>query len=446
MVNSHAPFGSRAASALQPWIVTGLVLVFLGAAGWLGTTTPHDVPDTGGYRSFDFRFPQLLAQPRSVGYPVYLESHRRLFGSERWVGWGHAVLYAAAAVFFSCSLQGSPAVRFAVLVGLLGSNIFWLYAGTVATDTFAAAAGLTGMGFSLRLSHRWTLSAAAGACLSVSAAWLIRPAMLAIVPAAIVSYGLLNQKTRGWGLSSDRLRLGTLLGLPLVLFCLLRLVTVGEFGSVSFAGYSLMGIVGQFPAAESVRLTLPEADRIREEVARLRLAHPLDRDDLPPLNYTRMEANYNTIVWQWYAPAADKVCGNDYVKANSVLLTMAREMLLTTPREYAIWLLKAFRQAVRQTLDDLAESPFGLLGFVLLGVGVVVRRSWPSPAVLPLVQMGLVYWLCLVAVTIGVVPPHGRLTDAAAVFLTPALLACAVDVWGQRTTGETAVNAGNAAT
>jgi hypothetical protein len=316
----------------------------------------------------------------------------------------------------------------AVLVGLMGTNIYWLYAETVATDTLAAAMGLVAMGFTVRFADRRTAGAAVGACVSVMAAWLIRPSMLAVVPASLVTCGLAT-RGRSW---RELVRvLSVLLGLlcvPVLLFCTLRFATLGKFGIVSFGGYNLIGVAGQFPSADTAPLSSAEAQQIREQVQLLKAVDPPALADLPPMNYTRLEVNYDRTIWRLYVPAARSVVGDDPTRINSILRTTGTDIIRNSPKEYAIWLAKALRQAVRQTLDDLAESPMGLLGIGLAAIAMCVHRRWPSTAALSLVQLSLVYWASLAGLTILVCPPLGRMMDAASLFLTPTLLACAVDV------------------
>ncbi|MBL8848203.1 MAG: hypothetical protein JNG89_00895, partial [Planctomycetaceae bacterium] len=309
--HSSSRRGGRYAVPLLTIVTLGM---FCAASAWLGATTPRDVPDTSGYTNFDFQFPALLAQARTLGYPLYLELHERLTGSHRWVCWGHTFLFAAAALFFSASLPVSPHSRLAVLIGLMGTNIYWLYADTIATDTPAAAMGLVAIGFTVRFADRRTLGIAAGVCLSASAAWLIRPAMLAIVPASILISIVATRESGRREFISRIALLGGLLCAPVLLFCLLRLATVGKFGIVSFGGYNLIGVVGQFPSADSAPLASDEAQQIRERVRALKVDDPPALGELPPMNYTRLELNYDRTIWHWYVPAAQNVVGDDPAK------------------------------------------------------------------------------------------------------------------------------------
>ncbi|MCA9062649.1 MAG: hypothetical protein KDA96_06305 [Planctomycetaceae bacterium] len=421
-----------------PYVV--VVFAFLMLSAMLGVTVPTEVPDTSGYTEFEWGAPEFLAQKRTFGYPLFLLLQKALVGDHRWASWGHALIYAAAAVFFSATVSKLPRTRLATLVGLLGSNIFWLYGQTIATDTPAAAMGLFTMAWTLRLSRCWTTRSAVAVCLSASAAWCIRPAMLAVIPAAAFTCFLTVSGSALTGSAVDsaspRLRerllhsgrLLVLLCVPVLMFCGLRLVALGKFGIVSFGGYNLIGLVGQFPEADTVDLSTPEALAVQQAAARRKTESPPSLGELSEMNYTRLEANYDTAIWQWYEPAAREVVGDDATRVNSILREMGGEILRRSLRNYAVWLAKSFRQAVRRTLDDLAESPMGLVSIVLLAGSVLVRRQWPSREVIPLITTGLVYWGSLIGLTVLVCPPLSRMTDAAAVFAPAALLASAVDV------------------
>ncbi|MEZ6124337.1 MAG: hypothetical protein R3C49_14360 [Planctomycetaceae bacterium] len=418
-----------------------LITVFLILSSKLGVTVPTVVPDSPGYTDFAWSFPELLAQKRTFGYPLYLAITNAVFGSDQWVGWGHAVIFAAAAIWFAECVSDQNRIRLAVVIGLLGSNIYWLHAYTIATDTVAASMGLMTVAWTVRLiKHRngWTGSAVV---LFAGIAWCVRPAMLAVIPAAVAIDFFLT--VRGYrqadtpGGSRPKLILQSLLQssrlllflcLPVLLFCGLRFATLGKFGIVSFGGYNLIGLVGQFPLADDVNLSSEDAAAVQRNAARRKLEFPANFGDLPMMNYTRLEANYDTAIWQWYAPAAVEVLGDDPTRVNSTLRAMGSEILRNSYRDYLVWLAKAFRQAVRRTLDDLAESPMGLTAIILLTGAILIRGRWPSPNLIPLATVCVIYWGALIGLTILVCPPLSRMTDAAAVFFPATILACAVDI------------------
>ncbi|MCA9061225.1 MAG: hypothetical protein KDA85_22080, partial [Planctomycetaceae bacterium] len=250
-------------------LMTLLLAAFVGGSIRLGTVSPVDVPDTPGYTEFDWSMPALLAQRRTFGYPLYLRIHELVTGGYAWVCWGQAALFAVAAVVFSRAASRSRTQQLAILTGMLGANIYWLYNQTIATDTPAAAMGILSMAFVLQLARQWRLRTMLFVCIAVTAAWCIRPAMLAVLPAAVVTYWLV---ARQWESELKNAQNETVrtpkrkvireagwlcvgLCVPVLLFCSLRLAAVGKFGIVSFGGYNLIGVVGQFPNADEVSLT-----------------------------------------------------------------------------------------------------------------------------------------------------------------------------------------------
>ncbi len=226
--------------------------------------------------------------------------------------------------------------------------------------------------------------------------------------------------------------------LPFLAYCTLRLGVTGRFGVVSFGGYNLIGVAGQFVDETNV-------NELPEELQPLVLAALEKRSALDPamismpdadrLNYLRMETNYDTTIWHVFTPAAEQHYGGDDDVQNSQLRRLAVEIIRVHPQDYAIWLAKALRQGVRKIAWDFLGNPFGLF-VTLLAVGVGLINVMTHRACDPSVPLSpdsvrqaipalFVIAACYTAAGLGLVilvcPPLGRFTDATAVFL-PALV------------------------
>ena len=274
---------------------------------------------------------------------------------------------------------------------LLGTNIVWLYVQTIMTDTLAAAAAIMAIGLVLQSAKRecrsrWILVGIAGV---TTAGWLIRPAYLFLVAAVPILSTVLQFRGGSGVRSSFReimqhwLKMTTLVCLPVLLWCLLRLMVVQSFGIVSFGGFNLVGITGQFLQREEIK-------RLPEELQPLALQAFARLNQLPPeplpmreadaLNYLRIEYNYDSYIWNVFTPAAYDVYGKDNRLVNAQLRRIATAIVWIKPGHYAVWLIKATRHGIYKLTSDFIVNPFGLaltLAAVMSGVALLLCR-WYS--------------------------------------------------------------------
>ena len=424
----------------------GMLAALVGAAfGAAGLTQPRVVNDTASYAQFDFQWPTILQQRRTPGYPAVMAAVRGVAESDGPIPWLHLALFGAAAAIFAWTASDSAVRRVAVFGGLLSANALWLYGNTLATDTPAAALGVAAAAMAVRCGRAATWAAALLAGGLVTAAWLIRPAMLALVVAGPLIAALVRWRAHG------RLRSGVAAGgrvaavtiALLLAWCGLRWAAVGQFGVVSFGGYNLVGVAGQFPGADDVRLEAEALTHVRDRAARLRGEVPPHHAELSAMNYTRLEANYDRVIWEIYEPAAVDALGSGIpdggvpggggrasdAVVNRTLAAIAAAIIRQNPRDYAVWLVKATRQAVRQSLDDFAENPVGLLLLLIIGGGVIFGPGAIGPQTRLVAATAGVYWAAMIALTVLVCPPLGRMTDAASVLWPAAAAMAAVDLW-----------------
>jgi hypothetical protein len=145
----------------------------------------------------------------------------------------------------------------------------------------------------------------------------------------------------------------------------MRAAVVGEFGLVSFAGYNLIGITGQWISEEN----LPAFDEPARELAHKMMLLRSDVEGYaPPKDYETMARLYNATVWETAVPAAEAMYGKDAEATNAALRSLALQSLEMHPWNYVVWLIQNTKhmldQLLRQGLLDWGAR-FALLGLAL---------------------------------------------------------------------------------
>ncbi len=429
-------------------VIGQMVLVGL----WLGLTdrlAPVVLNDTPTYTNYPWHSWRLaLDDIRTPAYPALLRLTRLLWDDHAGDPTVHYLLYCGGVLLFcggAAAYLNQPVAAAVAASSLLYSRILHGYVMTIATDTVAAAAGIAACGGMLWWLARPGLATATALLLAVVTAWMIRPANLFVVAFVPLATWLLPLRTPEHSPPGRRRKLLTALLLtlvPLLAYCSVRYLAIGRFAVVSHGGYNLIGVAGQFFSADDL-------DRLSEE-SRPLAAGALARraaddrpvtpyDDLPRLNYMRMEMRYDITIWQEFVPAARELVGNEWGPVNAALRKLSLELLRLHPAEYAVWLAKATRQAAKKVLWDFADNPF-TLALLLLAVLKVCRRGFLAPAApvaderplsaaAVLLVVAMAYLVLALAVVIPVCPPLGRMTDATAVLLSAPL---AVWLWPGR--------------
>lgn len=418
---------------LWAWALLGLEMLAVAGVLWrTGKLAPQVVRDTAGYAAFPWdSLHGTLTSIRTPGYPAFLKV-ASLFGAD------HAavptlqmlVYFGAAAVFLAVLRRTTASTGFALAAAssLLYANILHGYVATVATDTLAAALGILACTATIAFASRGSVWSGLLVILSAAAAWLVRPAYLFVIVlcpvlASLTSSVVARETARPRG--SVLARVGLMVVLPLLAYCGLRQAVVGQFGIVSFGGYNLVGITGQF-LEEGDLPRLPEDLR---PIAAGALEHRASEAPRglyatePRLHYLRMENDYDPTIWSDFVPAAERAAGEGQ-PINGPLRRLGTALLFQHPRDYAVWVVKATRQGAKKLAWDFLDNPAALLVVGLLAGAVLCRLlfaadSWPvfEPGLKLLVGLALLYALLNLAVVIPVCPPLGRFTDAAGVFL-----------------------------
>lgn len=428
-----------------------LVGLFLQRTGRL---QPQLVPDSQHYLDFPWTPPSaVLSHFRTPGYPVFL-AMAAPGGNIAFVPAAHYLAYCLAVIIFSQGLGRlgiAPWPRLWTASALLYANILHGYVATIASDTLAAALVVASVGLTFAsLSSHWRLLPL-GLC--TAAAWLVRPACLAlVVQLPLLGATIVMSRGSGEGGSRRGMRTGAVLAatmlVPLLAWCTLRSAVVGRFGVVAFGGVNLIGIAGQFLDESLVDALPPDLRPVAQSaLARREAADEADprlMSDAPILNYQRIENRYDHTMWNLFRPAAEQVEPADEPAVNARLRRLALEIIRQQPTMYAVYLAKAFRRAVFKIVGDAALNPYCLgLGLMIVGLAVLrIVRPQPPPADAlaasssapgrPGIRSVMVltfvsHAACQMAVVILVCPPLGRMTDAMALFVPPLLMAVLIE-------------------
>ena len=427
-----------------------LLIQIAVVAAWLeksGQLSPQIVKDTAGYSGFSWNSAgDVFNHQRTPGYPLFLKLNSFVADQHASVPFVQFLVYSSSAIVFffgvQCLTESSGTACLAAST-LMYSRILHGYVETVATEILAAAAGITVCGLTFLYLANRRQQLLLWISLATTAAWLIRPAYLFIVGLVPFLTWQLHSvslnRFSGSRLRSTGLMLTVTVG-PLLAYCLLRYAVIGQFGIVSFGGYNQIGISGQFLNEHDVERLPPKLQPLAE--AAFSRQHSDSRittqyDELPVLNYTRMENRYDLTIWHEFSPAAEQIAGNDPAVVNSMLRQLATELIRLHPKEYFIWTVKAVRQAVKKVLWDFADNPATLFLIMLMVAGLFrpgiagtkleasgQLQSWQ------LLTMSAVSYLVLsLAVVIPVCPPLGRFTDAATVLLAAPLAVAVREIW-----------------
>ena len=435
-------------------ILLGTQMLGIGVLLWaVGKLTPVIMPDTASYVEFSFgSWTGALGHFRTPGYPLFLKIVGCVTPDYSAAPLLQFVAYCVGVILFHRGLRHvCPGEwrRVAISSSLLYANILHGYVNNLTTDTLAVAGGIGVAGLLLGCqtgaTHRWRSLIVIGLATFVTC--LIRPAYLFLVVFVPLTGMLLSQIRPGRTDSAKRDGLKALVDLvpvtlvPLLAYCLLRWCVVGQFGLVSFGGYNLVGVSGQWldavelselpadlrPLAE---LALKRQRLVREQASN---AQAGDR-----MNYMTLESRYDATIWGVLQPAAEELYGADHRLINTELRRLASALVWARPKLYAIWLAKSARQAVRLVVSDLVANPAYLLLTVACVLAQIARiltsATGPTPRLRSetgetnhegpegvLFLLAVLYaWLQLLLVIL-VCPPLGRMTDAAAVLLPTVL-------------------------
>jgi hypothetical protein len=395
--NSHPPDDDRNnrfwATVL---LIAGMVLsgVLLASTGrW----SMRIEPDSRSYLEFDWSsWKGILGGIRTPGYPCILRATEWTLSREALpiVHWG---LMSTAVVVLAWGLRryGFPAVAAACSsLPLLFSRTLWDHGASVATDAPAVSMAVISLGCLLSVlaePRRWLpwmgLAFACFATLLIRPAYLYLTVWLPLLAVWLMTW-ILN---RSWS-EIRRIAVGVALAatLPLASYATCRWLTLDQFGYVSFAGYNLIGITGQWIDEDD----LPDLTQDVRPLAERMIARRADEPQYqPPTSYEAMVDCFNPTVWKLADPACKELFGEDIALSNKRLQQLAVQSLRLHPDKYAAWLVANGRSMLEQILTQVPTEPNSKLAAIAVFLALllaIVRhvRSYasthiPTPAPIP---------------------------------------------------------------
>lgn len=344
-------------------------------------------PDSRSYLEFDWSsWPGILGGIRTPGYPCLVLATQWTLGQQALpiVHWG---LMVAAVVVLAWGLRryGFPAVAAVCSsLPLLFSRTLWDHGASVATDAAAVSMAVISLGCLLSIlvdPRRWLpwigLACACFSTLMIRPAYLYLTVWLPVLAAWLMTW-MLN---RSWA-EIGRTTLGVVLAttLPLVGYATCRWLAIGQFGYVSFAGYNLIGITGQWIDDDD----LPKLSQDVRPLAERMIARRSDEPQYQtPSSYEAMVDCFNPTVWKLADPACKELFGENTALSNQHLQQLAMQSLQLHPEKYIAWLIANARSMSEQILTQLSMEPNSklaisiLLGALLLSIASRMRSTAP---------------------------------------------------------------------
>lgn len=433
----------RIASQPLAWMLlnAALALTLLQATGRFQA---FEDPDTDSYRTMPLgSLRGALSHHRTIGYPLFLKGVRAVTGTDRSAPYFQFLIYFLAVAAFGLALRSvgfSPGATGAAACVLLWSHAVFDFTGFMHPDLLAVSGAIFAMAaliVALRPKASWGvwvgLAAAIFATVQIRPAYLFLPPLVPVLGLALALFVFRVPLTRRSGVRLFAV-LTTAAAAPLLAFCGLRWLVVGDFGLVSFGGYNLIGITAQFLDEDLLPKLSPEVRPLAAAILRRREAHA---QWAPPANYWDIEHRYANVIWEISIPAAKELYGDDAVQTNRAIMQLSREVIRLRPDRYLRWLAASGREGMRNLLLlFITDKGTRLALLVLLATQAIVltrhfRTGWlpaPQPASQQrFLEVNTLLWLALgfaipkLVLVILVETPIHRYLNGAVVF-APALM------------------------
>lgn len=240
--------GSLPCGDLHRWLPVTLLLIALAWVGWQRAEdagfAPARVPDSISYlkAAEASTFRGALAHYRSTGYPAFLNLVAAFGHRHERVPEVQAGVFSAATIAFFFAARGFTGSGWLALLAAAPLPFAFInrLVSTLATDHLAASLTLLAVSSLLWLLKRPRQPLAwIALTLTCALTYQVRPSaqiVIVWIPLAAWALDRATGSARGWAWRSG-VAASTLL--PYLAFCTLRLVMVGHFGLVSFAGSNL---------------------------------------------------------------------------------------------------------------------------------------------------------------------------------------------------------------
>jgi len=423
----------------------------------LGNFTAVSVPDSKTYQAFDTSsLAAALSQMRTFGYPLFL----KLVGDQSYVPTAHFLAFVLANILFHIGLiqvgyniWTATWCTIAMLFGRAAiDQLMLIQADSLAISLAIAATGCFLMFVSAaRRPLSWL-----GLSLFTFLTYQVHPSYLFLIPlwplaSWILDAFLLRRLASHREILQRTACVALLSIMPFLAFCTLRWCVVGHWGLVSFGGYNLVGVTGQFLDQRLASELPPRLQPLATEMLQRR---PTVGPATTPGDFLAMETMFNPTVWDLAVPIAEQLSDRDPVRVNQLLNDLSREIIRRRPWLYGYWLIANANHA-RQELMLLLAFDKGItlllvaymfMQFISLLGGRALPQPAPRPATDPqkksieadrFIELQLLLWLAVlfaaarITLVILVEPAISRYMTGAMVLL-PAAAAVWLPVPGVR--------------
>ncbi len=299
---------------------------------------------------------EALDSTRTIAYPLLLRLVAPISPEYAPMPWIHLAVLCAVVNFLDVALRrfGASAWQsFAVSSGFLCTAAFmyavllhrFYIAGLIPDYLAVVMAGATMACLFYVVVMPRQIAAWLGLSASLALAYQLRPVYLFLVP-LVPCLGLLwlriYSRRTGQPFRWVQFSLATATAsvVPYVAFCLFRLVFLGHFGLVSFAGCTLSGLAVELLDTEMAQRELPEQHRpFAQAVLEQRRQKRLPGIFPGPfrVDMKQFEANLSTNVWYICMPLARRFYGNQLAVYNRQLASFSQAVIRLRPGKYLLW-------------------------------------------------------------------------------------------------------------
>jgi hypothetical protein len=319
---------------------------------------PEMTPDTPSYFVDVFPLDASLRGCRTLGYAVLAKMVRLFSPQLHALPLVHLLSLFCAVMGFYVGLRRfhtTPWLAAAIAGSLLYFPPLLIHVNALLPEVVAATSAVftIGMLFWIVACPR-SLLAAASLCTSLFVTYQMRPAYLFLVVfvpifGVVLRYLLARRQGEPGLLRSLGIRLTTLTAVPYLGFCLLRWLTVGHFGLVSFGGISLIGVAGQFLNEDSLERVPSHLQPLARGVLEIRKDH----GDWPhghgkaQVNFSEAELLYDKVIYEQFLPALCRLPDTG-MDANQMFNETAWCLIRARPDLYQSWVVHAYATGLRR--------------------------------------------------------------------------------------------------
>lgn len=396
---------------------------------------------------------EALSDIRTLGYPVFHGLMARFGGELSDYPPVQMAILIVCTAFFAFGLRRYGLTGMTALVG--ASPLLWVVpVEVVMPETLAKCFAIAATGCLLWATGTRRRIPFLFLAVTLFCACQMRPAFLFLLVYLPLLWAILY--ARRWGFQAPRKawRSGfACMGactLPLLLFCLLRLVVVGHFGLVSFGGQNTVGISVEMIRPDSVQALPMEDQPLAMLMARTREGWPTPRflhtpgwhDDWRAVS-NQYAVNVNRIARAVQAKFPPVGGAADNVAQDKALSRMSQHIFLHHAELYAGWLSQAIVEGSSLAVDLLLGGHGGMafgwypeqaIAFAIALLLLVVfswplerrafgegSRAYSGGAVSVLLLVAGLFFLLKMLLVILVEPPIPRYVQAA-LFLFPSVI------------------------